>query len=165
VARPAGLPLDARTLLRLRGLALRLTGDPEFAEDVAQETALRALREGTPRDLPYLFRVVLNLVRTEARRVLRRRTGGYTDLDLVADPGSPEPLQRLVAEERNARVWAALGELPERERAALLLRFSEELSCDEIARVLGASPNAVSCLIHRGKEHMRTILSPGSTVR
>ena len=44
----------------------------------------------------------------------------------------------------------------------LLLRFAEGMTCSEIARVTGASPNAVSCLIHRGKERMRELLAPRS---
>lgn len=126
---------------------------------------MRVLSEGAPRDLPYLFQVVLNIVRNEMRRCSRRRTGALLHADLVADPAEPGPLQRLVAEERDARVWSALGEIPERERSALILRFSEGLSCSEIARVLGVSPNAVSCLIHRGKESMRSLLAPGSPAR
>ena len=126
---------------------------------------MRVLAEGAPRDLPYLFRAVFNIVRNERRRHAQRRTGALLHADHVADPAEPGPLQRLVAEERDARVWSALGEIPERERSALILRFSEGLTCSEIARVLGVSPNAVSCLIHRGKENMRSLLAPGSPAR
>ena len=157
--------MDARTRQRLRGWALRLTGDRELAEDAAQEAVVRVLAGGEPRDLPYLFRVVLNIVRNEARRYARRRTGGLPEPDRVADSREPGPLQRVLADERDARLWTALGEIPERERTVLLLRFAEGLSCAEIARVEGTSPNAVSCLIQRGKERMRSILAPGSPAR
>ena len=154
--------MDQRTRARLRGFAYRLTGDRHFSEDIAQETLLRALREDIPRDLPYLFRIVVNLVRTESRRIAYRRLDPGASADRVVDPREPAPLDRLVAEERDRRLWSALGSIPERERSALVLRYSEEMSCSEIGRVLGASPNAVSCLLHRGKERMRDLLSPGS---
>ena len=158
----APVPIDSRIRERLRGGAYRLTGDRTLAEDIAQEAVLRVLSEGEPRDLPYLFQVVLNLVRNEARRIARRRTGLSSALDRVADPADPGPLQNVLADERDRRLWSALGTIPDRERSVLLLRFAEGMTCSEIARVTGASPNAVSCLIHRGKERMRELLAPRS---
>ena len=146
---------------RIRNFALRLTGDPHQAEDVAQETLARALVPGTPRELPYLFSIALNLVRSDARRSARRRADPRP-VESVADPRSTDPLARMVAEEERARFWAAVGRIPERERHALLLRFSEGLTCAEVAGTLGMTPNAVSCLLHRGKERLRALLAPRS---
>jgi RNA polymerase sigma-70 factor (ECF subfamily) len=146
---------------RLRNFALRLTGDPHQAEDVAQETLARALVPGTPRELPYLFSIALNLVRTGARKAARRRPAPRP-VEQIADPRSMDPLARLVAEEERAGFWSAVGRIPEKERHALLLRFSEEMTCAEVARTLGMTPNAVSCLLHRGKEHLRPLLAPRS---
>jgi RNA polymerase sigma-70 factor (ECF subfamily) len=146
---------------RLRNFAHRLTGDPHLAEDIAQETMVRILEPGTPRDVPYFFAVALNLVRTEARLAARRRQTSDA-VEHVADPRPTDPLGRLVAEEEKMRLWSSLGRLPERERLAFLLRFSEGLSCAEVSRTLGMTPNAVSCLLHRGKERLRTLLSARS---
>ena len=158
---PSGAPDDAEVRRRVRTFALRLTGDPHHADDVAQETLARALRPGTPRELPYLFSIALNIVRSDARRAATRRTAPVP-VETVADPRSDDPLARLVAEEERARFWAVLGKVPERERNALLLRFGEGLSCAEIARTLEITPNAVSCLLHRGKDRLRSMLSPRS---
>jgi RNA polymerase sigma-70 factor (ECF subfamily) len=150
---------DLRT--RVRGFALRLTGDADFAEDVAQETLVRVLTGDSPRDLPYALRVALNLVRSEFRRA-RRRRAAPTEIDRVAAPRGAEPADALAAAEDRSRFWERFGHLPEKERTALVLRFAEGLSCAEIARVFGTTPNAVSCLLHRAKERARTLLAPGS---
>ena len=158
---PGSRPVDEEVRTRVRCFALRLTGDEDRAEDVAQEAVARVLEAGAPTDLPYLFRVALNLVRTEARRNALRRTA-TGNVDRVADPRSPEPLHSMVSEEEKARFWSTLGRLPERERTALVLRFGEGLSCADVGRTLGISPNAVSCLLRRGKERMRGLLAPRS---
>lgn len=154
---PGTGPLDADCRRRLRDFALRLTGDLDLAEDVAQETIIRALREEVPTDLPYLFRVALNLVRSEARRVKRRKVL-HEALVARGVREEPEPFDHLAAGEQKDRLWECLGRLPDRERTALVLRFGEGMSCTEIAAIQGTSPNAVSCLIRRGKERMRDLL-------
>ena len=68
----------------------------------------------------------------------------------------------MAAAEEKARFWERLGHLPEKERTALVLRFAEGLTCAEIARVFGSTPNAVSCLLHRGKERARSLLAERS---
>jgi RNA polymerase sigma factor (sigma-70 family) len=141
-----------------------MTGDRHFAEDVAQETLVRVLRDDGPRDLPWALRVALNLVRTEYRRAARRRSA-TTPVERVADPRAGDPLDALAAAEERARFWERFGHLPEKERTALILRFSEGLACADIARVFGVTPNAVSCLLHRGKERARALLSERSVAR
>ncbi len=158
---PGAKPEEEEIRRRIRNFALRLSGDAHQAEDVAQETLARALVPGTPRDLPYLFSIALNLVRNDARRAARRRPASKP-VEQVADPRETDPLALLVAAEESRRFWSAVGRLPERERHALLLRFSEGQTCADVARALGMSPNAVSCLLHRGKEHLRVLLAPRS---
>lgn len=158
---PGAPSVEADLRRRVRGFVLRLTGDADFAEDAAQETLVRVLAGGAPRDLPFALRVALNLVRSEFRRV-RRRRAAPTEIDRVADPRGTEPAEAAAAAEDRSRFWERFGHLPEKERTALVLRFAEGLSCAEIARVFGMTPNAVSCLLHRGKERARALLAPGS---
>jgi len=158
---PGLVPVGEELRARLRNFAHRLTGDPHLAEDVAQETMVRILEPGTPREIPYAYAVALNLVRTEARQAARRRRAPEPVEDLV-DGREAAPLARLEAEEARSHLWASLGRLPERERLAMLLRFGEGLSCAEVARTMGMTPNAVSCTLHRGKERMRALLAAGS---
>ena len=153
-----GTPTDEASLRRrIRGFARRMTGDADLAEDVAQETLVRLLRPGSPRDLPWAFGIARNLVRSEFRRSIRRASPAA--VDRVADRRAEEPLDALAAGEERERFWERFGLLPEKERTALLLRFGEGLSCAEIARAFDTTPNAVSCLLHRGKERARDLLS------
>jgi RNA polymerase sigma-70 factor (ECF subfamily) len=155
------VPDEAEIRHRVRNFALRLTGDPHQSEDVAQETLARALVPGTPRNLPYLFSIALNLVRSDARRAARQRPSPHP-VERVADPRSTDPLSQLIAAEEKARFWSTVGRIPEKERVALTLRHGEGLSCADVAKTLGMTPNAVSCLLHRGKERLRPLLSPRS---
>jgi RNA polymerase sigma-70 factor (ECF subfamily) len=161
---PGSLPDEAALRRRIRGFAFRMTGDAHLAEDVAQETLVRVLGGDGPRDLPWVLRVALNLVRTEYRRAARRRAAPAM-VDRVADPRAGDPLDAMAAAEERERFWERFGHLPEKERTALVLRFAEGLTCADIARVFGTSPNAVSCLLHRGKERARALLSERSVAR
>jgi len=138
--------------------ALRLTGDRHRAEDAAQETLARALKSGVSMDLPYLFQIALNFVRDEARRA-ENRLRAPEDPDTRPDARAADPAEAIVVAEEKARVWEALGRMPEREREALVLRFGEGLSCAEVAAVLQTTTNAVACLLHRSKDRMILLLS------
>ncbi len=146
---------------RAYGFALRLTGDRHRAEDIAQETIMRLLRVGSVPRPAYLYRVVLNLVRSEARTAAVRRRSG-ADPASLPDPRAADPLGAMVSAETRDAVWHALGRMPEREREALLLRFGEGASCPDIAEALDTTPNGVSCLLHRAKERLRSLLAERS---
>jgi RNA polymerase sigma-70 factor (ECF subfamily) len=159
------VPLDDALRARVYAFALRLTGDRERADETAQETLVRVLEGDLPRDLPYLFRIALNLVRSEGRTRARRRVAGSPSLDRVADSRTPDPLESLARREARERFWRCLGRLPAREREALVMRHAEGLACAEIAAVLGVSANAVSCLLRRGRDRLAAALAPGSEER
>src|SRR5262245_28306337 len=102
----------------------RLSGEPELAADLAQETFLRLYRRGTlPESVEgWRLTVALNLFRN-ARSTGRRRAQLLTPAraHAVATDPLPAPDQFLEAQESRVRVRAALDQLPERERALLLL--------------------------------------------
>ncbi|MBV8841910.1 MAG: sigma-70 family RNA polymerase sigma factor [Bryobacterales bacterium] len=115
--------------------AYRLLGRMEDAQDAAQEVFLRLYRnlrriEGDPRS--WLYRVTVNVCRDHHRR---RKHTGQLDLHL-ADPAiSPETAASL--DERKRLLMQGLQTLPERERAAVVLRDIEGLSTAETAGILG----------------------------
>ena len=130
--------------------ALYLSGNRAQAEDIASETFARAwvardqIRVGTVK--AYLLMIARNLYRDGQRRDWRAR-----QLDLgMPDPG-PDP--ETTAGDRDAlrRVLDALAQLPEADRAALLLSAQEGLSSEEIAATLGLSVAAVKVKIHRAR--------------
>ena len=127
--------LTARKLPRLTALATRILGDACEAEDVAQESLIRAWRQaptwrfGEARFDTWLHRVAVNLCRDRLRR---RRPGGAEDLDALVDPG-PAPDRGLEARDVGDRVAAAMAALPPRQREALELCHYQELGNIEAA--------------------------------
>jgi RNA polymerase sigma-70 factor (sigma-E family) len=137
-------------------LAYFLTGDRDQAEDLMQEAFVRVagrfrhLRE--PDDLPaYLRRTIVNLFTSHLRRRrlerewMRRQDGR----ELVASDAELPIRDDL---------WRALALLPARQRAAIVLRYHEDLSEQEAAHVLGCSVGALNQLVVRAKANLRQSL-------
>jgi RNA polymerase sigma-70 factor (sigma-E family) len=143
-------------------LAYLLTGDRDLAEDLVQDAFVRLagrlvhLRDPGAFEA-YLRKTVVNLSNSyfRRRRIERnyevRARGGLSD----AAPGHP-------IEER-AALAAALRTLPQRQRAAIVLRFYEDLSEAQTADVIGCRPGTVKSLVSRGLEALRKEI--GSEVR
>lgn len=140
--------------------ALMLTADEHLAQDLVQETLVRAQlhwRKVVRADHPerYVKRIAVNLYLGWRRGSWTRRTV------LVADPveyGGGDPTARTA--ERDA-VWVLLAGLPRQQRAALVLRYYEELTDTEIAAALGCRVGTVRGYISRAMVTLRAEL--GST--
>ena len=138
---------------RAVALATLLTGDRAIAEDIAHDAFLRVA--GRFRDLrdpgafgPYLRTTVVNMCRARARRLDRERVllRSQTRADAI------EPDTR--AEDRD-EMWRYIEALPYRQRAALVLRYWDDLSEEEIGQVLRCSPRAVNALLSRARAALR----------
>jgi RNA polymerase sigma-70 factor (ECF subfamily) len=138
--------------------AWRLTGQRDRAEDLTQETLLKAwekrrqLREEQSLRV-WLFRIAVNLWRDQARQ--RKR-------DPVLEPNAdsaldraPEPSQTLGNREEVLEVLKVLEQLPPRQREVLHLSAVEEFRVAEIAEILGISPNAVKVNLCEARKKMR----------
>lgn len=137
----------------VRYLTRRL-GDRDWAEEVAQETFLRALRqEALTSERSWLFAVATNLVRDEARKDERRRRHlqllAAEERDRVVGPEG-DALER--AQER-AMVRKAVDALAERDRLALLMR-EEGLDYNEIAEALGLSVGSIGTTLARARRRL-----------
>ena len=159
---------------RLYGLAWRVTGSREDAEEAVQDALVRAhralygqysaarLRELSLR--PWLYTVVLNVARNRlrGRRPTRsldeRNPDGRPRLEPVAD--GPSPAAAAENRELRAALERALGELPFRYRTAVVLRMVDGLSYDEAARALGRPIGTVKSDVHRGLRRLRQRLGP-----
>ena len=145
-----------RFVPRLQALAYGLTGDREVARDLAQEAFVRVagrlayLRDPSAFEA-YCRRTVVNLARANfrhqgvERRFLRRH---------AERPAPPQPPQADSADER-AVIWAAVQSLPYRQRAAVVLRYYEDLSEHDTAAILRCSRKAVNSLVQRAMEALR----------
>lgn len=142
---------------RLRRLALMMMGDPDRAADLTQEALLKAytawprIRNEDPG--PYVRRALVNLSRNYFRRqMLERRKTPAPVRDLVHDDGRVEEAMRVAS---------ALSVLTPVRRATLLLRYYEDLTEAEVARVLERPLNTVKSDIRRALEKLRPLLEDG----
>jgi len=131
-------------------LALYLTGDRTEADDLTSETFVRAwtapggIREQTVK--AYLFTILRHLHAERSRRRAR-------DVPIEPDAHPVAPAFERDIENRSELAWvaAALGRLPDIDRAALLLRVRDGRSYEEIAQTLGLSIGAVRVRVHRAR--------------
>jgi RNA polymerase sigma-70 factor (sigma-E family) len=141
---------NAASALRL---AYFLTGDRELAEDLTQEAFVRVagrfrhLRD--PDDLPaYLRRTIVNLFTSQLRR---RRV----EREWLCRQRAQLPVLNAVDIAERDDLWRAMATLPERQRAALVLRYYEDLSEEDAAEVLRCSIGALNQLVVRAKSTLR----------
>jgi RNA polymerase sigma-70 factor (sigma-E family) len=137
-------------------LAYIVTGDAAAAEDLAQDAFVRvAGRFGHLRNRDafglYLRRTLLNLCRNHFRRK-------DTERAYLRSQTLPSPIEPQSALHEHDAVRAALLRLPVRQRTAVALRYFEDLSVEETARVMGCGPKAVKSLTARGMETLRAML-------
>lgn len=135
----------------------RLSGDPDLASDLAQDSFAKLYRRGSLPDRPnaWLVTVALNLfrnTRSTASRRLRLLTVERAE-HVHADP-PPSPEGAAVADDRRRGVRLALDRLPERDRQLLLLR-AEGMSYRDLADVLQLNEASVGTLLARAKRAFR----------
>lgn len=155
--RAAAQALMARHLPKLMSLARRMLGDPAEAEDAVQDTFVRLWthaarwQPGRAKFESWLYRVTLN----QCYDRLRRRPMAPLDEALaVPDPaaGPAADHERTVLA---ASIEAALAELPDRQRAAIVLCHYQECGNIEAAEILGISVEALESLLARGRRSLR----------
>jgi RNA polymerase sigma-70 factor (sigma-E family) len=153
--------LHADALLRS---AYLMTGDRGEAEDLVQECLLRLARKW-PRvrsmEHPgaYARRVLFNLILDGGRQRARRRTELGAAQTTDGHGGAEETTAAL---EAHVELLQALGGLPARQRAVLVLRYFADLPASEVALILDCSPGTVKSSTSRGLERLREALDPAA---
>ena len=158
---------------RVQAFLARALSNRADAEDLTQETFVRvyrAARRYVPegRFAAFVFRIAGNLARQEVRR--RRVRGWFLGISGEPDdesvlaslpaPAGFDPEGSLRDAETRAALARALSRLPERQRAAVLLRYFEGLSVRDVAAALGKSEHAAESLLARGTAALRSALRP-----
>lgn len=145
-------------------VCLRMSADPEKAQDLSQEVFLRIFKglarfRGRSTLKTWTYRITLNHCRSRLgrKRLPMESLGGDLGEDRVQDPARG-PEGDLLARDSGARVLEALERLPRRFREAVVLRDLQDLSYDEIAGVLGIRLGTVRSRIARGRERLRRLL-------
>jgi RNA polymerase sigma-70 factor, ECF subfamily len=157
---PAFHALARRHLPAMLGLARRILGNSADAEDVGQEAMLRVWIHA-PRWQPlaafrtWLTRVVVNLC------LDRKRRASWVALEAAGEIVDPAigPGEKTERDERDRLVVAAIAQLPARQRAAIVLTYSEGMSNAQVAEILDSSVSAVETLLVRGKQNLRRTLT------
>jgi RNA polymerase sigma-70 factor (ECF subfamily) len=153
--------LSRRHLDRAYGVALRMTGSRADADDVVQDVFLRlwqrpdAWRPGQALFSTWLYRVVVNRCLD-----LKRRPKG-ADLDSVEEPQDPDANAEdsLLDAERSRALDSAVNQLPERQRAAIVLTYTAGLRNAEAASAMEISVKAFEALLVRAKRELRDHLA------
>ena len=151
----------------------RLVGSPDLAEELAQETFVRAYEgldgfRGESGFRTWLVQIAINLVRD--RRRAARRSPTVVSLEelrerssIGADPPdqrpSVEPVGRLAQREVSARLERELERLPVDYREAFVLKHVEGMPYEEIARITGQSVGCLKVRVHRARARLREALA------
>lgn len=154
---------------RVFGLLHRLTGAPDAAEDLMQETFLRVVRtigqyEHVGKFESWLFRIAANLARDRARRLKRHPEigplAGVAESPQRGEPaaGSGEPSAAVEQREAGARLSIALSQLSDAEREIIVLRHYSALSFREIADVLKIPLGTALARAHRALQRLRELM-------
>ena len=157
--------LIRRHAKRVVGFCSKSVGDAVLGEEMAQEVWLsvwdhRSDYRAEGKFLEWLFAMARNRVRD----VHRHRTRKQAPEGLAHDPPdlSPSELDKLIAQERRARLDAALARLAPQQRDALILRFVHDLPYVEIARVVATNESTVRSRVFHGLRDLRRRLGGGS---
>jgi len=151
-------------LRRIFLLIYRIVGNVEDAQDLAQETFIKALqRRDQLRDLDkaghWLSRIASNTAIDHLRRHSRMALSSLDDLvDPLSTPAELNPEQRVLRSERSRLLQAGLDRLTERERIALVLRDVEDMPAEEVAKVLNCGKATVRSHIANARVKFRRYL-------
>jgi RNA polymerase sigma-70 factor (ECF subfamily) len=161
--------LAARYQDRIYSLALRLLGNPEEALDAAQETFVRVFRALGQFDeerpfAPWISRIATNT----CVGLLRKRRPDVFSLDampeheaeaaLATASADTDPWLQLERSLRDEEIQCAVMALPEANRMVILLRYTDELSYEEIAEAMELPLGTVKTLLHRARRRLRAAL-------
>jgi RNA polymerase sigma-70 factor (sigma-E family) len=143
----------------LRRTAYLMCGDWHRAEDAAQDALVKVYRRWNRIDRRgglngYAHRCVVTAVLDQSRKPWRREQSGSIDEPTLVLP------DRLLRIDNRLLVVEALGHLPPRQRACVVLRYYDDLSIDQIADILSISAGGVKSQISRGLDRLHALLAP-----
>ncbi len=146
---------------KVHGFAIRLTGDPDVAEEVMQDALVRASRswktfQGRAQFSTWLIRIVTNTFRDRLRGSLRAEALP----EEMPDKEAVDPASHMIADDVGEAVALAVASLPVRQREVLVLRTYEGLSTAEVADLVGLSEQNVRTNLHHARAALRRLLAP-----
>ena len=160
--RAAAQVLTARLAPVVYSQAFRMLGDRAEAEDITQDSLLRLWHAapdwqvGQAKVTTWLYRVTSNLCIDKMRKRKRQSSDAVPEMP---DDG-PDMERRLQDRARAQALRAALSDLPDRQKQAMVLRHLEGLSNPDVAQIMQISVEAVESLMSRGKRSLADALAP-----
>jgi RNA polymerase sigma-70 factor (ECF subfamily) len=155
----------------LNRVARSVTRDASEAEDVVQETFLRALRHHNKlaelRDTrTWLIRITWNLALDRKRRAkVRRQTNDFEEVARFLKTGALSAEAGLITTQRRARIPRHIDTLPAREREVFLLSAVNELSIVEIAVILQTTDSTVRSRLYRARKALQVLIGQDGSLR
>jgi RNA polymerase sigma-70 factor (ECF subfamily) len=149
---------------RVYSIALRYCGDPQSAMDIAQEVFLKLFSavpnfRGESRFESWLYRIIVNCCFDYKRKIFRLGPLADELLGLLRAPGE-SPLQRVIRDQLGDRVRSAVSLLPPDQRIAVVLRYTEGLSYEEIAEATGCTSGTIASRLNRAHKILERRLAP-----
>jgi RNA polymerase sigma-70 factor (ECF subfamily) len=147
---------------RLFGLTLMMVRDPEGAEEVTQDAFVRAfthldLYDDSRPFYPWLATIAVRLAQNWLRRHSRVTTREGAPIDAEREPASnTDPIDRLITDERDRRLWRSVAALPSGERTAVALYYRQGMKVSDIARALGVTSGTVKTFLFRARRKLRS---------
>lgn len=141
-------------------LAYRMTGNSEDADDLTQETFIRAYQYLWRYDIrrkffTWLFTLALNLIRSHLRKKNKYNKSSEELRAHVLSDKNPSPETELI---ETQEISVCLLRLEEESRALLIMKFYQGLTFEEIAQITGKSLSAVKMSIYRGLESLKKMM-------
>ncbi|RQW13865.1 RNA polymerase sigma factor [Paenibacillus rhizophilus] len=139
------------------GVALMITKSPAMADDVTQETFLRAfgkyhLYDSSRPIRPWLYRIAINITRSMQRKLRWQSLFGY-----VPERESGDSLEHIILDhERHAELWEAVSGLSKKQREVITLHYYAELPLRETAETLGISIGTCKSRLNAALEKLRS---------
>jgi RNA polymerase sigma-70 factor (ECF subfamily) len=157
----------------LRTVVYARVGQASAVEEVMQEVALAAVGQQAPladpdKLAPWLYRLAIRQSLLYRRKQGRHRKLVARYVDRVRPTPfdrEPDPLEWLLADEREELVRRAMADMPPRDAEILMLKYSEQWTYQQLARHLGTSASAVESRLHRARERLRRQLATFDSVR
>lgn len=152
---------------RLYSVALRMCGNREDAQDCLQDAMLRIYRsldrfKGQSAFSTWAYRITMNTCLDELRR---RRSRAATSLDALLETGwdpaaeTVTPEDAAISAEQRRELEAAIANLPEDMRSAIILREMHDMTYEEISEALDTNIGTVKSRISRGRERLRQLIN------
>ena len=148
--------------------ALRLTRNPRDAEDLVQDTLLKLYtHKDSYKEIAkfstWLYTIAANLARTELRKIKRRKTFSVTELshddrEFIIKSTDVGPGEENISQNFEKNVQRALAELPDDFKTIIILRDIQELSYDEISKIVEVPLGTVKSRINRGRVKLQQLL-------